>query len=905
MVLLCFACKGHATTKTWVGAFLGLGNGVWNTAGNWSPASVPTSSDDVVINELALGYTISLTGSANAKSITINSAIGLIGGVTISTGGNTLTVASSLNVGAFSLLLPTSLTFTGSGIVTLNNAVNLYAASNLTFNSGTSIAIVGATVTGNNNATLTNAGTITTSASSVINLSGSSSTVANSGTLNGNSLTVNLTGTNCTITNTGNFNLGPGSIIYPTSTSASVANVSPGVFTLQSDATGSAAIGPIISSTPVFSGIYNVQRFLEGGSTFSGGRWVYRNYRLISSPVNAGLVSGNYRYTINYMAANAIVTGAKSSFGTIGGNTTIFLFSEDYTPSNVTFTSGNFKGVTDIGNLSSPYALSITNNGSTQALSVGNGFMFFFRGDNIHCVGTSPGKTTYPFVAPESVVFTASGSLNQNSYNVNNWYNSSNLLYTTVTSPLPGNAAVRGINLVGNPYACTIDWNTINTGGITATNVNPTIWVFDPVNNQYDTYSSSSLMGNPVSFTGLIASGQGFFVQANNINPLATPALVFNETAKSPTSQLTSTNLLMGTPVAQGTGKQLLRLRLSIDSLNYDDIAIGFNSNSSPKYNITEDSRYLEGIGAAEGLSSLSADSVQLAINVLPLPKLTPQAINLDVEAANSGELTFRKTALNAIPELYEIWLMDKYKKDSLDMRSNSNYVFNIDKGDSASFGKNRFRLVIRQNPALAVRLLDFNAQKNNAGVQTTWKVENEQNYTDFTVERSRDNGATFDVLNGTLSSGQGTYSFFDKNPDALVNIYRLKIEDLNGAITYSKPVTIIYTDGRNTITNNQINVYPNPVTNSINLLSAQFSAASNLPTHQTIALPTLNIPVNGTQSYNIKITNITGLLVKTAKSSTIEWHGNIGDLQPGTYIIQVWNNKDNSLIGKTTFIKL
>jgi hypothetical protein len=52
-------------------------------------------------------------------------------------------------------------------------------------------------------------------------------------------------------------------------------------------------------------------------------------------------------------------------------------------------------------------------------------------------------------------------------------------------------------------------------------------------------------------------------------------------------------------------------------------------------------------------------------------------------------------------------------------------------------------------------------------------------------------------------------------------------------------------------------------------------------------------------------VINITGSIVKTGKTSTPAWQENAENLAEGTYIIQVINNNDNSLVGKATFIKL
>jgi hypothetical protein len=57
--------------------------------------------------------------------------------------------------------------------------------------------------------------------------------------------------------------------------------------------------------------------------------------------------------------------------------------------------------------------------------------------------------------------------------------------------------------------------------------------------------------------------------------------------------------------------------------------------------------------------------------------------------------------------------------------------------------------------------------------------------------------------------------------------------------------------------------------------------------------------------SYNIRVVNITGSVVKSVSTTQTTWQDNVGDLSPGTYVIQVLNNKDGSVLGKATFIKL
>jgi len=147
-----------------------------------------------------------------------------------------------------------------------------------------------------------------------------------------------------------------------------------------------------------------------------------------------------------------------------------------------------------------------------------------------------------------------------------------------------------------------------------------------------------------------------------------------------------------------------------------------------------------------------------------------------------------------------------------------------------------------------------------------------------------------------------------EKNPPVATDQYRLKIEDLNGVITYSNVVTLIYGNGNNAIASN-INVYPNPASGVINLAINQSSIAPfvNLSALQTSSItPSLAaIPTNSSQSYSIKIISITGSVITSATSSSPTWQNNVSNLAPGTYIIQVVNSSNNSVVGKSTFVKM
>ena len=662
---------------------------------------------------------------------------------------------------------------------------------------------------------------------------------------------------------------------------------SPAALTLKSSAAQSASVAAIPTGTAI-TGNVTVERFVTGGTAKdpTTGRWTYRSYRLMSSPVNEGTDgSGRYPYSINYLNASTIITGTTSAYGTTPGNPSLYVYNEGRTPSNTTFTSGTFDGVTNISSTTAAGTISTTDpTYPTGKMYVGDGFMMYFRGDNINNLSGVPSKTKTPFVAPENVVFSTTGNLNQGTYSVTPWTGTSGLMYTTSNA---GNLPVRGYNLVGNPYASSIDWslfsNSNPSAAIYGVNVNPSIYILNPRTSNYDVYSASTGISTG-NASNVIPSGAGFYVQANNTSA----ALTFKEAAKT-SAQVTGNNLLMGRADNQSAYNSYMRLKLVTDTINNDDIVIGFNSSSTMKYNPAEDAKYL-GLNAIGALASISSDSVKASVKWLSLPKAKEQRIiPLDVTGKTSGIHTLERTELKQLPAIYEVWLMDKYKSDSLDIKHNSTYAFNLELTDTASYGSNRFRVVIRQDPALAIHLLNFTAAKSSNGAQLVWKTENEQNYTNFTVERSTDNGKTFQVLGGLSSAGQGSYSFLDKDPQVTVDQYRLKIEDLDGTISYSKVIPLMYSSLSNSIASSGITIYPNPATSNVNLYIVNTAATS----------------INSNVTYKITVVNSTGTIIKTDVSSKPTWQYSVGSLIPGTYMIQVVNNNDKSLVGKGKFVKL
>lgn len=140
-----FTLSTHGQAATWVG-----GNSTWQTAGNWSPSGVPTSSTDVLINTTDT-ITASSGGAMNAKDVTVDPAgTGSAGSIVL--GGTT---SSTLNFNSLTLSSAAStagklsaLQFNVAGTVNIATNITLAAGAGhgqITFGTNGTLNVGGGT----------------------------------------------------------------------------------------------------------------------------------------------------------------------------------------------------------------------------------------------------------------------------------------------------------------------------------------------------------------------------------------------------------------------------------------------------------------------------------------------------------------------------------------------------------------------------------------------------------------------------------------------------------------------------------------------------------------------------------------------------------------------------------------
>lgn len=876
------------TFTTGSGLFTATG-GIDNTTGTFQQGSG---------NVTTTGSIRQFSGIMNFSAGTVSVRDIQITTGTMNAGTGTLTVTNSVavnggtfNAGASPGAMTVASTFSNAGT---------FAGS-----TGT-IDLNGATFT--NTGTFTLAGGTTTIAATTFSNTSPGTFIASAGTVNFDRVgaqAINNTNTttpvafyNVNFTNSGTKTLGGTGIstVNPVGilTMAGTAVLDGGVakMTLLSTAAGSAAVETIPTTGTRITGTFNVQRFVTGGLDPDN-----RGYRMMSSPVsqtttnNPENVSGttwatraSNTYTFGYTTAGTFTGGPgpnPNGFTAFNANPTMYLYNETFTPSNTTFLSGKHVGfytITATGLTTIHDSYGSTHSGVT--VPIGNGFLLYFAGGG--------GRTNGSISAgpPADATLSATGYINQGTIQVRLWNRLDALLSYTSTLTTPG------LCMVGNPYPTTINLKQVATDNNSATGISA-IWVLNSrtggTNQNYVAYTP--LGSSMPDQQGYAVSGGGFIVKAKKSGS----SLVFKETQKVSGVQPTGSGLIMSAPKAgdelaaaapntvmaipeQQSAPDISGLYMKMEKSEtvYDYTGIYFRNGYESKFD-DNDAPYLAGYTSPVTMSSFSSDGKKTAVNIMP-DYHTGSRVKLNVTATTNGLYQLKLEGVRNIEDFYDIYLMDRYKKDSLDIRLHGAYSFNITT-DTASFGANRFELVIRHKPVPQYLLTNFAGAKITEGVNVSWKTVNEGNYTGFTLEKLSKATSQYETLYDKQGDGSASYAYVDHLPNSGINTYRLKQNDIDGRISYSEPVTVFFDKLAG---NGLINVFPNPT------------------------VEVINVSIPGTMSsasYKLKVYNLSGNLVMQKTSVTRYWTESVSQLQTGVYVVEV-EKSDGSSLGKVKFVK-
>lgn len=282
------------------------------------------------------------------------------------------------------------------------------------------------------------------------------------------------------------------STLYTTSSTTSGA---PGNLTLNSNQYGTAMIIDINSSTIKSTSTSNTTTLLVENFIGSSGRG--RQYRFLSSPVSGGLFY-QWRDSLNNRSGRGIhITGDYTkALETGSGKVDSFDLSTTNHPSAFTWDetkAGNITGInTTLGATEDP-GWSRLSQANTNTIENGKGYRILVRGDRT--VRLTSGGTGTVYDPNNTTIQTRGG-----------------YVAGPVTVPITnsGSKTNNGINLIGNPYACAVDWHAVYNA---SSNLDASYVLYDPTNKRWQAYNAAS---TTPSIYRYISPGQGFLVYTNN-----------------------------------------------------------------------------------------------------------------------------------------------------------------------------------------------------------------------------------------------------------------------------------------------------------------------------------------------------------------------------------------------------
>lgn len=415
--------------------------------------------------------------------------------------------------------------------------------------------------------------------------------------------------------------------------------------------------------------------------------------------------------------------------------------------------------------------------------------------------------------------------------------------------------------LIANPYAATIDWHSV-----TKTNMSSSCWYVDPtfLNNNYQVPVAYNAIAGTNSNTKsnigrYIQPGQGFWVFTDATNN-TTRELIFHESDKAINAKKTD---------VFGTANKPNRISVGIwkSGKNLDGAVAVFKNGFSKAYQ-SEDSKKLYSNGENIFIQEASR---ALCIDGLPTPQ-NNDVINLqfsNLKKDSSYQLKLDVTEFSATG--IQAYLVDNLLKKQTAITDST--IVSFVATNNVSY-QNRFNILFKPATPLSVQFIAVKGQLVESNIAIQFTTANEVNIANYTIEKSI-NGTDFKAVNVQVAQNENaaTYNWLDKQVSAVVNYYRIKATEVNGATSYSKTIVV-----NNQAVKGAITIFPNPIKDR-----------------------SFNVFMNNVASgnYHLNVYDITGKLVmKTSIKHASEVNSQSitmkQTLTKGSYLVKLSNDAGN-----------
>ncbi len=670
-------------------------SGLWTTATTWSPAGIPTTADDLTI---LAGHNITISATANCRHLVVNGSFQFLANVFIQCIGNYTLSSSGEEKGTGQIQFGTGgtlLTVTGTTVGTARYIFN----SNRTISSSSVISKLSSTTQVAANRTVTNLGTysmggsLLTATSTWLNGAGSTLTLTVNGFTSAAGLFNPSAANNTVIINYGNGNVPKpmaGSsysnliISGGSGTKALTQNlICTKNLTINAGATLNSAnfdisVGGNWVKNGSFSASANHPVTFNGSSaqTLSGsGTTTFEQLTINNSSGGVSITSGIY-------VLNDVLTMSQGNFNTNGNSFTListatrtariapvvsgssmsgnFIINRFITARDTTWTdlSSPVQGSTFVDWDDELPAISYTYNPPFQQPSA-----FTWNepsNDFVPVTSSSDPLTTgkgFEVYLSNDFFYSSIPNLTLNSIGVPNQGNQNLTSLISFTSAYPTGSS----NLVGNPFASSISWNSVLAA---STNLDPTIDMFDYTAGSYTNFGAGTVIG----------SSQGFWVYTLN----ASATLNVNESAKT-----TATNSSLRTTEVE----PYFTLKLSgNDARNTfsHTMKVAASTDATDGFDAGKDHWFRKSPMMAAPSIYTTIDGNKSVIDVFNANN-TSYDMPVSAVAGISGYYKIEAKGFDFLNEFTCVKLEDKLLNQTIDLTATPVYSFKLNAGDDAN----------------------------------------------------------------------------------------------------------------------------------------------------------------------------------------------------------------------------
>lgn len=355
--------------------------------------------------------------------------------------------------------------------------------------------------------------------------------------------------------------------------------------------------------------------------------------------------------------------------------------------------------------------------------------------------------------------------------------------------------------------------STANNAGSYTYNINGTLDLSEStITSNIIPFANNPSSTITVNVNGLLKLGAGLNLVNSAPSGSDNGNLVFNINNGGMVDATKTTTLTNGNNYFRIAGTGLLNRKVDATDVTFP---VGLQSASSPNFvtlnNSGTASNFTVGLSNSFTVAPSSTQIVNRRWNIVAEDQGANANLKLNWKTTEHGVNFDVSQGISLVRLATDNWL--SAGASTITGPDGDNF-YQVEISSVTTFGE----FTLQNTSTLPLDFTSFKAKIKNADfssqVKLSWTTENEVNTESFLIEKSV-NGKSFETIGSVVSKntqGTNTYNFLDYSPAPNMSYYRLKQVDKDGKFKYSSIRSV------NNSVDIQLSVYPNPVSDLINI---------------------------------------------------------------------------------------